>query len=619
MLQEAPDSLTTLDTDVWRKWTPIILTYPITSGAGEEKYSAHRALILLTYRHAPETVIKCVLALIDGANEKDKHFWLERKFDDCWDERLAQALLAKAQDTTLKPGCVDQLLSELLKHVTPGAQAYAESLVTMPLIDGVARERAVVAARQLMSHAPDAGWSVVWGTMQDDAEFGREVSEALEYILREGEGSFFEKLSEDQIADYYVWLSRQYPHAEDPVFAGAHFIEPRESIANWRDALLRYLKERGTVAAVDAVERIARELPHLDWLRYVLLDARHNTRRRTWAPLPPAAIIALVRQEWQTGVRSGGAVLMTEPRRIIVTGHLPAQWNGRPLNETPNLLTLLELYAHHPERLACFTGAGLASPLFSRWQGVLEQFVNECESQGKLHYDKGELQDKIRRGEDYLDIADACALALGVSGYHEFIRRRFNIQFSFDDVPPAYRELLELEIRAILTTNWDRIPEVGGRGAYNIFTNRRVPDAIRANAERQKLVMMLHGEANDGKSLVFTREDYKRIIYRNEQPLIDFLKMVFMSDTVLFIGFSFTDPHLDMVLSAIHATHAGNVQPHYVLLPNVNNFRKDALERNYGVRVIPYTPSDESHPEVLQFVRLLSSLKRVGGGAVGEQ
>ena len=382
--------------------------------------------------------------------------------------------------------------------------------------------------------------------------------------------------------------------------------------------MLRYLKERGTTESVAAIERIVRELPHLEWLRYVLLDARQNTRRRTWAPLSPTAVIAFVRQEREHDVGRGGdeAVRMTEQKPITVTDHLPPSWNGRPLRETPNLLPLLELYANHPERLACFTGAGISSPLFPRWQSLLEQFVNECESQGKLNYDKSELQDKIERGEYYLDIADACARSLGVSGYRDFIRRRFNIQFGFDDVPPAYRELLDLDIRTILTTNWDRIPEVGGRGAYNIFTNRRVPDAIRANAERQKLVMMLHGEANDAESLVFTRDDYNRIIYRNEQPLEDFLKMIFMSDTVLFIGFSFTDPHLDMVLSAIHTTNAGNVQQHYVLLPDVSSFRKDALEESYGVRVIPYTPSDPSHPEVLQFVRLLSTLKNVRAGVV---
>lgn len=612
--REAPDRLDALVADVWGKWASIILTYPVTRGTDEEKDAAHRALVKRAYGYAPDAMIEIVLALIDISNEKDEHLWTDRNFDDCWDERFASALLAKAKVPTLKPRVVSQLLGELLKHQASGAQAFAESMVVAQAEDNAARERAVAAARHLMAHAPDAGWTVVWQAIQRDETFGREVSEALEYILREGR--FFEKLTEDQIADYYVWLSRQYPHAEDPVYEGVHFVGPRESLARWRDALLTSLKERGTVAAVIAIERVVRELPYLEWLRYVLLDARQNTRRHTWVSLPPAAIIALVRRERiEGGPVQDRAQRMTLQKRVIVTDHLLPEWGGRPLAETPNLLPLLDLYLENPERIAVFTGAGLSSPLFPRWPSLLEQFVNECEAQGKMHYDKSELQDKIKRGVGYLDIADTCARLLGVSGYRNFIRQRFNISFGFDDVPSAYQELLGLGIRILVTTNWDRIPEVGGKGTYNKFSNRSVSDAICANANGQKLAMLLHGEANDGDSLVFTREDYDRIIYRNEQPLMDFLKVIFMTETVLFLGFSFSDPHLEMVLGAIHATHAGNVLQHYVLLPNITPFDKDILERRFGIRVIPYTPSDESHPEVLEFIRMLSVLKSCRSGA----
>ncbi|HWT02887.1 MAG TPA: SIR2 family protein [Pyrinomonadaceae bacterium] len=614
LLRENPDQLETLDAEIWGKWAPIILTYPVTSGVDEDKDAAHRALVARAYRHAPDEVIKCVLALIDFANEKDGYFQVGHDFDGCWDERFAQALLTKAKDPALKPRLVGQLLGKLLKHHAAEAQAFAESLVTLGADDTTAHELAVTAACQLMAHSPDAGWQVVWPAIRRDEKFGREVSESLEYILREGKGRFYGKLPEDQVADYYIWLSRQYPHAEDPVYEGVHFVGPRESLATWRDALLKYLKERGTAASVRAISRIVNELPQLEWLKYTLLDARQNTRRRSWVPLHPAAIITLSsRGNASDSPDRGEAALMTQKKRIVVTNHLPTEWAGRPLDETPNLLPMLERYAEHPDRVALFTGAGLSSPLFPRWPILLEKLVDECEAQGKLEYEKNELLEKIKKGEDYLDIADSCALALGISGYRDFIRRHFNIQFGFDNVPRAYRELLALDIRVVLTTNWDRIPEVGGRGTYNIFSNRRVSDAIRANADRQKFAMLLHGEANDAESLIFTRDDYDRLVYRNEQPMRDFLKIIFMSETVLFMGFSFTDPHLDLVLSAIHATNAGNVLQHFVVLPNITTFNKDTLERRFGVRVIPYVPSDDSHPEVLQFVQLLSALKKADG------
>jgi hypothetical protein len=68
--------------------------------------------------------------------------------------------------------------------------------------------------------------------------------------------------------------------------------------------------------------------------------------------------------------------------------------------------------------------------------------------------------------------------------------------------------------------------------------------------------------------------------------------------------------HTDAIQTrTIHATHAGNVLQHYVLLPNVSQFDKDSLETRFGVRVISYTPTDDSHPEVLEFIRLLSAVK----------
>ena len=616
LLREAPDRLDTLDADIWRRWTPTVLTYPVSTGANDEKDAAHRALITRAYANAPYEVIERTVALIDKANSgEDGYFSIDRKFDDCWDERLLRALLAKAGDTTLKPHLVGQLLDKLLIHDAPGARSFAERLIaTRTDADAPARERAVAAARQLMTHTPDAAWSVIWESMQHDAQFGREVSESLESIHRESTGRFYEKISEEQVADYYIWLACQYPHAEDPKFEGAHTVGPRENVATWRDDLLRFLKDRGTVAAVTAIERIAGELPHLDWLKYVLIDARQSTRRRTWSPLSPREIIAL------DGERPLPAAPGEHPSRVVAERReaatqrrAPSEWNGKPIGETPNLSDLLELYRTQPERLSLFVGAGLSRPLFPSWQGVLREMLDDCEGRGKLKYDKGELSKLIDEGKDYLAIADACARDMGTTDYREFICRMFDKDFRYDDVPPAYRELLILGVRTILTTNYDRIPDIGGRGEYRVFTNRQASEAMLARSANKKLVMKLHGDISDHESIVLTSSDYQKLVYSNESPLRSFLHGVFTQQTMLFMGFGFADPHIDKVLGVIKETHSGVVIPHYVLMEGVTEFHRNDLERKYGVRVIPYTASNASHPEVSQFVRLLSGVKDVMG------
>jgi predicted NACHT family NTPase len=285
--------LETLSTEVWGKWVPIILSFPTHSGG--EREAPHRALLATAYRHAPKTLIDNLLALLDKANEGGEHFSISHKYDDCWDERFGKALLSKAKDPNLKPLYMGHLLDKLLEKEIDGALEYATSLIpTPPPGEGEARERAIIAAQELMAYAPDAGWPVIWPAVKPDADFGRAVSESLEYALRASKGSLFTKLGEENIAEYYIWLSRQYPHKDDHNPVGAHFVGPRESIAQWRDALLEYLKGRGTPAAVTAIERIAEALPELDWIKFTLLEARKSALTRTWTPLTPASVMSLL-------------------------------------------------------------------------------------------------------------------------------------------------------------------------------------------------------------------------------------------------------------------------------------------------------------------------------------
>jgi hypothetical protein len=117
------------------------------------------------------------------------------------------------------------------------------------------------------------------------------------------------QMREDQLADFYIWLVCQYPHAEDPRYEGVHSVGPRESIADFRDTLLRYLKERGTPQACEAIRQIARELPELDWLKWTLLEAQSITRRQTWLPPRPKEILAIASNLQRRLVQSGEQLL----------------------------------------------------------------------------------------------------------------------------------------------------------------------------------------------------------------------------------------------------------------------------------------------------------------------
>src|SRR6266540_2640832 len=94
-------------------------------------------------------------------------------------------------------------------------------------------------------------------------------------------------LTEDELADLFIWLVREYPPSEDPDIDGIHSVAPRESVARWRDSLVEHLKARGTERAIAAIQRLVRELPELPWLKWSLLTAQVIARRRTWIPSTP--------------------------------------------------------------------------------------------------------------------------------------------------------------------------------------------------------------------------------------------------------------------------------------------------------------------------------------------
>lgn len=276
--------------------------------------------------------------MIDRENSEHDHIYITRKILGCWDKRIADALVVKAKDLELKPKCIGCLLSDLLEHDNAEAKEYAKSLITIPIPKSEKeRQRAIVAARVLICHASDGGWSVVWQAMQNDPEFGREVITEVAHEDRHS-ASIGYKISEEQLADLFIWLVRQFPYSEDPVHDDAYWAGPRENVADWRNSILSHLKNRGTFDSCEAIRKIARELSELDWLKWTLLEAKINARRHTWVPHRPDKILKMAANQELRLVNNGDQlldVLIESLKRLEAKlhGETPAAaylWNENP-------------------------------------------------------------------------------------------------------------------------------------------------------------------------------------------------------------------------------------------------------------------------------------------------
>jgi len=292
--REFVDSLTP---QIWAGWIPILLGYPEPSGlAGQDE--TYIVLIGKAYQHAPAEVLSILMQLIARENEEGNTLFILRKMKGCWDKRLCAALFEKCKDRGLKPRCFGELLSELVAHEYLEAEEFAKSLLKLPLPNEVEeKERSKAAALALLAKAKDAAWDVMWPAIQADKDFGHDVLIALPGNLEERQSmSLAERIGEENTANLFIWLMREFPPEEYSQPEGVHWVEPRVAIANYRDGLVEQLKTFGTPAAIRAIKRIKRELPDLEYIDFVLVTARQNMRRKNWTPHLPKDFIQLAQR-----------------------------------------------------------------------------------------------------------------------------------------------------------------------------------------------------------------------------------------------------------------------------------------------------------------------------------
>jgi len=327
-----PSFIVDLSSDVWQKWAPVILAYPITNGDGSEK--PHNELVKLAYKHSSKQIIDTLMILIDKENREHDHLSIIYKIIDCWDEQLEKSILGKIKDKNLKPLCIKDLLRPLLEHNVVEAKQFAEFLISSYLKNKHNAEiesKAITATQALLHYTEDADWAFLWPIFQNNIEFSKKVFLGVGYNSID----FGQKLNEEQLADLYIWFAIQFPHAKDSKNKEASWVTPRDSVGNLRDSILRYLQNKGTNQACIAIQKIMIKLPKLDWLKWTLHEARNVTRRSTWNPLSPGEILKLTANHQLRLVQNGDQLLgiimeSLERLRVKLHGETPAVnflWN----------------------------------------------------------------------------------------------------------------------------------------------------------------------------------------------------------------------------------------------------------------------------------------------------
>ena len=163
--------------------------------------------------------------------------------------------------------------------------------------------------------------------------------------------------------------------------------------------------------------------------------------------------------------------------------------------------------------------------------------------------------------------------------------------------------LVDLPFTSIVTTNYDHSIHQACVQAKKWFVPIERGDGTLRGAmfQREYLIARLHGRAEMPLTMALATEDYRALEGENEY--LDFLLELFRSRTCLFIGFSFLDPAIDLVLRLYASRHGPTFQAlHTALVPDGATDLATRL-RALNIEVVSYAVDDD-HSDLWRGIRI---------------
>lgn len=252
---------------------------------------------------------------------------------------------------------------------------------------------------------------------------------------------------------------------------------------------------------------------------------------------------------------------------------------------------------------ACTNAVGQNPP---SWSELLSVLIDE--------YTAGSTKTAARRllkNGDYLSLAElvrAKARALGKEqDFHKTIARVTDggTKAAEHFQPTELHEsLLRLEPDILITTNYDRIFERASQNGYNVhrYDSSTLASDVRGG---NPVLIKVHGSVDSAEELILTRSDYSKL-RREGAQVLEVVEALFLTRTALFVGYSFNDPDIHLILENILGAR-DSVPAHYLLTSSSTpEYVKQNYAYSYGTATIPFTKSD--YLEMNRMIALLASV-----------
>lgn len=187
---------------------------------------------------------------------------------------------------------------------------------------------------------------------------------------------------------------------------------------------------------------------------------------------------------------------------------------------------------------AVFAGAGLSRNCgFVNWSELLSEIAEELGLKVELEHDL------ISLAQYHVNKKNSS------TGLARKILEEFSDQAEHSE---AHNIVSRLPIRTYWTTNYDTLIEDSLKANYRVADiKRKNDDLVTTRPKRDAVVYKMHGDVSSPGAAILYKAQYERY-HKTHEAFVTALSGDLISKTFLFIGFSFTDPNLDYVLSRLH-------------------------------------------------------------------
>lgn len=141
-----------------------------------------------------------------------------------------------------------------------------------------------------------------------------------------------------------------------------------------------------------------------------------------------------------------------------------------------------------------------------------------------------------------------------------------------------------LPVTTFWTTNYDTLVEDSLKAANKVVDiKHQIKQLANTRPKRDVVIYKMHGDVHHPADAILTKEQYESY-YKTHESFVTALSGDLISKTFLFVGFSFTDPNLDYVLSRLNIQFGENSRQHYCFIKKQSQGKDDEEMFKYNLR-----------------------------------